>query len=238
MRLLGLVLSIGLADSLNPTTVGPALYLASGEAGRRSVIQFTVGVFVVYFLGGAILAVGPGQLLLQFVPRPSPAVTNTIQIAAGAGLIGAATLLWHHRGGLAGRDLPDVSKRGRSSAMLGASITALEFPTAFPYFTVIAALIGSGMGPARQLALLLVFNLCFVLPLIGVVVVLSTAGEGAERILGRARRSLEVRWPHVLATLLMLAGVFVLALGVTGLGGRVHGSVGRVSRHIHHILRP
>ena len=34
LRLIGLVVSIGLADSLNPTTLAPALYLASGEHAR------------------------------------------------------------------------------------------------------------------------------------------------------------------------------------------------------------
>jgi hypothetical protein len=41
LRLIGLVISIGLADSVNPTTVGPALYLASGERGRHRVAVFT-----------------------------------------------------------------------------------------------------------------------------------------------------------------------------------------------------
>ena len=35
LRLIGLVISIGLADSLNPTTIAPALYLATGQ-GRRA----------------------------------------------------------------------------------------------------------------------------------------------------------------------------------------------------------
>ncbi len=34
LRLIALVVSIGLADSMNPSTVVPALYLASGERPR------------------------------------------------------------------------------------------------------------------------------------------------------------------------------------------------------------
>ena len=34
LRVLGLVISIGLADSLNPTTIAPALYLATGDKAR------------------------------------------------------------------------------------------------------------------------------------------------------------------------------------------------------------
>ena len=58
LRLIGIVVSIGLADSINPTTIGPALYLATGERARGRVAEFTFAVFAVYFLGGAAIAVG------------------------------------------------------------------------------------------------------------------------------------------------------------------------------------
>jgi hypothetical protein len=64
LRLVGLVVSIGLADSINPTTVGPALFLAGGERGRRRVAEFTCAVFAVNLLGGAAIALGPGQIVL------------------------------------------------------------------------------------------------------------------------------------------------------------------------------
>ena len=34
LRLIGIVVSIGLADSLNPTTIVPALYFATGDRAR------------------------------------------------------------------------------------------------------------------------------------------------------------------------------------------------------------
>ena len=40
LRLIGVVVSIGLADSLNPTTIAPALYLASGEHARARVTEY------------------------------------------------------------------------------------------------------------------------------------------------------------------------------------------------------
>ena len=50
------------------------------------------------------------------------------------------------------REPPEFDAEGRSSALLGATITAVELPTAFPYFAAIAAIVGSGLGagaPAR-----------------------------------------------------------------------------------------
>ena len=52
LRLIGLVISIGLADSLNPTTIAPALYLATADHARTRLIEFTLGVFAVYLIGG------------------------------------------------------------------------------------------------------------------------------------------------------------------------------------------
>ncbi len=52
LRLIGLVVSIGIADSVNPTTIGPALYLSTSEGARMKVIEFTGAVFAVYLLGG------------------------------------------------------------------------------------------------------------------------------------------------------------------------------------------
>jgi cytochrome c biogenesis protein CcdA len=238
LRLIGLVLSIGLADSLNPTTIAPALYLATGERPRARVTEFTVGVFAVYLLGGVAIALGPGQLILALVPKPNAEARHVIEIIAGAAMIAAAAVLWRHRGRLAAREIPDVSTKGKSSAILGATITAVELPTAFPYFAAIAAIVGSGLGPTRQITLLVLFNVCFVLPLIGIIATLTFAGHGATRVLSQCRNFLERRWPVVLAVLLLLAGVFVVVLGVTGLEAHRRGRVGGFMRRLHHLLVP
>jgi hypothetical protein len=236
LRLIGLVVSIGLADSLNPTTIAPALYLATGEQARTRVAEFTLGVFVVYLLGGAAIALGPGQLVLALVPKPDAEDRHVLEVIAGAGLLLAAAVLWRQRARLAGRQIPDLRGEGKSSAILGATITAVELPTAFPYFAAIAAIVGSGLGPARQLFLLVLFNFCFVLPLIGIVGTLAFAGRRAERMLAVGRDFLERHWPLVLAGLMCVAGVFVIFLGVTGFTSRGHGRVGRLSRQLRRLL--
>jgi len=236
LRLIGLVVSIGLADSLNPTTIAPALYLATGESPRAKVTQFTFGVFVVYLLGGAVIALGPGQLVLALVPSPDAEDRHVIEIIAGAALLVAAAAVWLQRERLAKHDIPDMGGEGKSSAILGATITAVELPTAFPYFAAIAAIVGSGLGPARQLTLLVLFNVCFVLPLLGIVCTLAFAGDRAERMLAVGRGFLERHWPAVLAGLMLLAGVFVILLGVTGFTSRSHGRLGRFSRRLRGLL--
>jgi len=236
LRLLGLVLSIGLADSLNPSTIGPALYLAGGERPRRRVIEFTLGVFAVFVAGGALVAVGPGEAVLALVPHPGPTARYVLETIAGAAMLLAAVLLWRSRRRLAERELLSPSGSQRSSAILGAGIAAVELPTAFPYFAVIVAVVGSGLDVGRQLLALVIYNVCFVAPQILIVVTLTAVPARAQRLLGRARDVLQAHWPLILAGLALLAGTFVLLLGITGLTGRNHGRVGRVSRGLRRIL--
>jgi cytochrome c biogenesis protein CcdA len=238
IRLIGLVISIGLADSLNPSTIAPALYLASGERPRSRVTEFTVAVFLVYLLGGIVIAAGPGRLLLSALPSPHRHARHVIETATGVALLAGAAILWRYRARLADRDLPYEVPQRKSSLLLGAGISAVELPTAFPYFAAIAAIVGSGVDPANQLALLLLFNACFVLPLLGIVGTLTFAGDRAEHLLGAWRSFLQRHWPAVLALLLVLAGSFALTLGVTGFAAAGRGRFGRFARGLRGVLHP
>jgi cytochrome c biogenesis protein CcdA len=238
LRLIGLALSIGLADSMNPSTIAPGLYLAMGKQPRTSLTQFTLGVFAVNLLGGAAIALGPGEALLALVPRPSATTRYIVETVAGAVVLIAAVVLWRRRVSLARRQLPSPRPDGKSAAWLGITIGAIELPTAFPYYAVIAAVVGSGFGPIRQLLLLAIYNVAFVLPLIIMEVILIVAPDRAAQILTRSRDWLQRRWPVLLAGLALFAGAFVLTLGITGLTGSQHGTVGRVSRNLRRSITP
>jgi hypothetical protein len=109
LRVLGLVVAVALGDSLNPSTIGPALYIASGERSRLAVLEFTLAVFVVHFAGGAILVLGPGHLLLSLVNTLDHTVRDALELAAGIGLLLAGVVIWRQRKRLAQKDLPTPS---------------------------------------------------------------------------------------------------------------------------------
>jgi cytochrome c biogenesis protein CcdA len=238
LRLIGIVVSIGLADSLNPSTIAPALYLATGDRARRRVAEFTIGVFLVYFIGGLAIALGPGQLILSLVPRPSHRVTHLIEIGVGVAMIGAAALLWRHRTDLARRDPPALDPNSKSTVLLGATITVVELPTAFPYFAAIAAIVAADVHPLKAILLILLFNACFLLPLLAIVATLTFAGDRAQRMLASGRDFLQQRWPVVLAGLALVAGAFVVFLGATGIASNSHGHLGRFIRRLRGVLHP
>jgi len=156
---------------------------------------------------------------------------------AGAAMLLASLLLWLHRDRLSERKLPHVDSEGKSSAILGATITAIELPTAFPYFAAIAAIVGSGLSVTKQVILLVLFNVCFVLPLVGIVGTLWLAGDHAESYLARGRDFLQRHWPVLLSGLALIAGLFILVLGATGFASN-HSGFGRFMRRVRKAIHP
>jgi cytochrome c biogenesis protein CcdA len=218
LRVAGVTASVGLADSLNPSTVGPALYLAT--AGRRvlRVTQFTLGVFLVNFVAGVVLTIGPGRLLLDLVPHPRGTVRHVIELVAGVVLLIAAAALWRQRRALSQHKLPMSGTSGGGSALMtGMSIAAVELPTAAPYFAVIAGIVASSADAPQEIALVALYNVCFVLPLLAIIAVLLFAGESADPLLQKGGAWLQRRWPVVLAVLLLVVGSALTILGGTGL---------------------
>ena len=236
LRLIGLAVSIGLADSLNPSTVGPALYIASGERPCRNVLRFTAGIAGVFLLGGIVLTLGPGAALLALVPHPDATARYIAETAVGVAMLVAGGLLWRQRAELGHHQATDSPRRGRSPLVLGLTIGIVELPTAFLYFGVVAAIVASGLNVPQELVLLVLYNVSFVLPLLGIALTLRVAGERAHALLESTRGYLRRHWPVIVAVLALGAGVFVTALGITGLASGVGGSVGHISRRVRRII--
>jgi cytochrome c biogenesis protein CcdA len=237
MRLLGLVISVGLADSMNPSTIAPALYLATGECARRDLIHFILGAGGTYLVGGILLVVGPGEALLALVPHPDALVRYILETVAGVVVLGGGVVLLLRRRRLAERQMPQPKPgRTRSAFLLGAGIMVVELPSAFPYFAVVAAVVGSGLNIGGRILLIAIYNLCFVVPLMGILATVVFAGDRAGPMLIRGRDFLARRWPILLAILALAAGALVTVLGVTGLLGRGHGTTARVSRRLRHLI--
>jgi hypothetical protein len=216
LRLIGIVISIGLADSINPSTVAPALYMAAQPYPRRPLAQFTAGVFIVYFVGGSLIALGPGQLILSLVPKPDLVTRHVLEVLAGVVLLVVAALLWLHRDRLGQKRLPSFSSQGRASWLLGAAIMAVELPTAFPFFGALAAIEGSGVDLLRKIFLIFLFVVCFVTPMLAMLVLLTFAGPRAQIQLARMSAFLQRRWPVLLAVVAVFAALITIGIGATG----------------------
>jgi cytochrome c biogenesis protein CcdA len=212
-----LVAGIGVADSINPSTIGPALYLATRERAVARLLAFTAGAVAVSLAAGLILTLGPGQALLRLVPRPGPRVVHSVELAVGAALVVIAVVLWFVRDRVSQRILAEEPRLGRSAFLAGGTIIAVELPTALPYFAAIAAIIASGRSVPAQVVLLLVFNLAFVAPLLAITLVRAVAGERARRPLDAARHLLDRHSGAIVAAVVLLIGVALVAVGAVGI---------------------
>jgi cytochrome c biogenesis protein CcdA len=219
LALVVLVVSVGFADSVNPSTLAPAFLIATGADAVRQLTRFTAGVFVVSFAGGALLVLGPGQLLLSALPHPSSHTKAIAEIVGGLVLIGLAVGLWLGRRKVAARmnASSDSSNADRGAFALGAGIMAVELPTALPYFGAIAAIIASDVHPAGAIGLVLLYNLAFVSPLLAMIALRRSAGAETAAKLEAAGDWVRERGPVILAVLLAAAGVAVVGWGVAKL---------------------
>ena len=217
LALLALIVSIAAADSLNPSTLAPALFFAIGPHGRRDVVTFALGVFAVSFAGGLALTFGPGQALLTRVSKPSPHTVHLIELVAGGAALPAAAMLWRVRARVAARLAGGKQPSGRSAWLVGAGIMAVELPTAVPYFAAIAAIVESGHRDTTQIVLVLLYNVVFVAPLIVLFAVLALAGARGTQIAARARVQLDLWAPRVAPAALGVASAVLLTLGAIGL---------------------
>jgi len=218
LALVALVVSVGIVDSLNPSTIGPALYLVTLPDGARQLVGFTGGVLAVALAGGLVLTLGPGQAILAAVPRPGRDETHEIEIALGALALVVALVLWVRRRAVerrftgAGARTPSA----RSAFFAGAGITAVELPTALPYFAVITAIVSSGRRASEQVALLVLFNLAFVAPLLALLVFRLLARERGARLLDALHARVD-RWVAVAVPAAIAAiGVVLVTIGAIG----------------------
>jgi cytochrome c biogenesis protein CcdA len=212
-----LVLSLGLADSINPVTIAVAIYLASTPDPRRRLAGYTLGVFAVYLAGGLLLVVGPGILLRAGTNGANTRAFHLASIAIGVLVIMLAVAMWTTRHRWAHLELPERALRTESAFWLGAAMTAIDLPTAFPYFGAIGAIVGSEIALPGQVILLVAFNLLYVLPLLAILLASALLGERAEAFLARARNAVERVAPAVLTALTLAVGIALAIHGVKSL---------------------
>ncbi|MGH2883110.1 MAG: GAP family protein [Solirubrobacteraceae bacterium] len=210
--------SLAVADSVNSVTIAVAVFLSARPDAVRRLAGFAVGVFIVYLAGGAVLVLGPGELLRTAVDGVHSRGFHVVSIALGALIIAVAGVIWATLGQFVGRDDLSASvPRPGSALALGAMVTAVDLPTAFPYFAAIAAIVGSDVGLVGQLALLAMFNALYVLPLCGILLLRLLAGERSAAPLARASRLIERFAPFVLVALALAVGVGLVVRGASGL---------------------
>jgi cytochrome c biogenesis protein CcdA len=213
--LLLLVLGVGLADSINPIPFAIAVLLASRSLG--AVAAYVASGFVVTLAAGLVLVAGPGTALHDLLAGAPAKLVHIGQIVGGvtAIAVGVGLLLHQSREKDPGREARRLVRR--SPLALGAGIAAVDLPTAFPYLGVTAAVIGAAPALGSRMLLIGLYNVCYALPLIVVVVARAVAGQRAKAPLDAVGQVVE-RWgPRVFSVAAIGVGVLLLVRGISGL---------------------
>jgi cytochrome c biogenesis protein CcdA len=211
-----LVVTIALADSVNPSTVVPALWLASGPSGN-GLASFTLGVFAVYLIGGLVLLLGPGPTLIASLHHLHGPLEHGLQTIGGIVALTVALVIWRSR-----RRTDDQPRQRRcntraSAFALGAGIMTIELPTAFMYFGAISAILAARPPVSLQISLLIAYNALFVAPILALLAVRRLAGPRADRWIASAAGRLRCLGQVALTGVAGAAGALLLTIGLSGL---------------------
>jgi hypothetical protein len=209
------VLLLAVVDSINPSAIVVTLYLLA-RTGARVPVQVVVyvgAIFTTYLLLGVTMVLGIESLLPSLGGLLRGPGGLAVQSLLGLVLLAYSLTASGHR-----PPSPVVARPSATTyvalVMLGVSVTAIELPTAIPYFAAIA-LISEARLPIRAWApLLAVYNVIFVLPPIALLLghlVLQGRVAGPYAAL---RQRLE---SGARETMLWVAGLVGGALFVTGL---------------------
>ncbi len=210
------VVAIALPDSLNPSLIAAAAYLALGAHPVRRSLVFAVTAFAVTLAGGLAIALGLGDLILSLLPKLSHTAKFDVITVVGVLVMCGGAVIWWRRDALAGKpaDRHREPEEGSSAALLAAGIAGIELLTAFPYFAAIAMVLGSSVSGAGKISLLVLYNLVYVLPLLAIVAIRAIMGEKGAELLLPVTNWIQTHWPMVVAPVAGVAGAAVTVYGI------------------------
>jgi cytochrome c biogenesis protein CcdA len=211
-----IVASIALADSINPSTLIPALFLARGHSVGR-LASFTLGVFAVYLVGGLVLVIGPGRALIRSLEHVHGPVEHWIEAVGGVLVLAFAVVVWRSRNRAADPERVGRVRSRRSAFALGAGIMAIELPTAFVYFGAISAILAAHHVLPLDVSLVVAYNLLFVVPLLALLAAARFTGDRIDHLIASAGERLRYLCQLAVAGVAGIAGAALLAIGVVGL---------------------
>ncbi len=211
-----LVASIALADSVNPSTIIPALWLAGAPAAAR-LASYTLGVFAVYLAGGMVLVFGPGRVLIALLHHVQGPVEHALLAALGVFALAVAIFMWRSRATTSAQPRPRRVYTRASAFALGAGIMAVELPTAFMYFGAISAILAARLVAPLEISLLIAYNAIFVAPLVAILAGRRLAGDRAEGWITAAEARIRRLGQLTLTAVAGAAGAALLAIGLNGL---------------------
>lgn len=218
LSLLAIIVPLAVLDSLNPITIAVHVYLLGTPEPKTRTTTFVVGVFLAYFFGGLLLALGLGSIL-EYVSNFSDKTWRLVEAAVGLGLLGFG---WYMRGGNSKKEEPahPTSMSPLSSFWLGFAVTASDLPTAIPYIAAIERMLQANLSYLALVGSVALYNFVYLIPLIALFLIYLLLGEKGVATLQNITAFI-TRWsPIVLVVFCVVAGVVLLIDSIAFVIGR------------------
>ena len=150
------------------------------------------------------------------MPHPGSRATHTLELVVGVVLLIASVVLWRRR---AERPRAGHERLKHASPLVGATIALAELPTAVPYFVVIVAVARSHVGAASTVALLAVYQVLYLAPVLVIAILSQRASHAQSGMRGDRVHSVLLQYENrLIATILFVVGVVLLALATSATG--------------------
>jgi cytochrome c biogenesis protein CcdA len=216
VELLGPLVTIGLLDSLNPATIALAAFLALGERPVPRLAAYVLGVFTLYFAGGVLLTLGPAALVAHLL-RDAHGATwlRVTEMVVGVCALAVGAWMWRRPPEQVARSAP-TDLRPAAALGLGATVTAIDLPTAFPLLAGAGLIVKGRLATVAEVALMACYCLAYVAPLLAIIVLAAILHARAAPLLERVRDVVS-RWaPRVLGAITAAFGMYAIWAGLSG----------------------
>lgn len=219
MTLLSYLVAIAAIDSLNPTATAFQVYLLTTPKPVARSIAFIAGIFLTYWIVDLLATLGFAKLISLVFTSHRQWVYAVQSILSVALLYTGCTLKSSSNSNQLIKNKPR-SLQPIHTFLLGTSVTLLEAPTALPYLAAIERIAQAKLNLLDLAEFLGIYNLIFVMPLIGLLgIYIAFQGRSAE-LLKRINQAITSWSPKILRILLLATGTFLLADCIAFLLGR------------------
>ena len=169
------VLGLAVVDSVNPSALLVTVFLlTTGGAYARRVLVYVSAIFCTYLALGVLAMTGLDLLSGLADNVLVGRMAYGTMAVAGLGMFGYA--LFAPNSGKSPVRLPE--RLGYPALfLLGLTISAMEFPTAFPYLGALGILAANGAGPLVWVPVLVLYNVILVSPPLVLVAAWRLKGE-------------------------------------------------------------
>lgn len=215
-------IALALIDSINPSAIVVTLYLLSISKSQTlvQVLVYVAAIYITYFALGVMMVLGI-DTLLPFLGGVLRGRTGLIVQC----LVGLALLVYGLTASTTRTSSRVVARPSASTyaalAVLGVTVTAMELPTAIPYFAAIALITGAELPIQAWAPLLGVYNLIFVLPPIALLVGHFVVGKRLAAPYAALRERLQTGAQETMLWIAGLVGGGLLVTGVIELVARL-----------------